>query len=65
MKRSRFSEEQIIGILKEHQAGRCHVADLQSHEFRGLGFAQAGVVAVCHSLMAALRNWRNVLREIR
>ena len=22
MKRSRFSEEQIIGILKEHQAGR-------------------------------------------
>ena len=23
MKRSRFSEEQIIGILKEHQAGPC------------------------------------------
>ena len=23
MKRSRFSEEQIIGILKEHQAGLC------------------------------------------
>jgi hypothetical protein len=22
MKRSRFSEEQIIGILKEHEAGR-------------------------------------------
>jgi putative transposase len=27
MKRSRFSEEQIIGILKEHEAGVC-VADL-------------------------------------
>ncbi|MER9978276.1 transposase, partial [Mesorhizobium sp. M0085] len=27
MKRSRFSEEQIIGILKEHEAG-VSVADL-------------------------------------
>jgi len=27
MKRNRFSEEQIIGILKEHEAGVC-VADL-------------------------------------
>ncbi len=23
MKRSRFTQEQIIGVLKEHQAGRC------------------------------------------
>ena len=28
MRRSRFSEEQIIGILKEHQAGR-EVAELR------------------------------------
>ena len=27
MKRSRFSEEQIIGVLKEHEAG-CKTADL-------------------------------------
>ena len=31
MKRSRFSEEQIIGILKEHQAGRSAVELCQKH----------------------------------
>ncbi len=28
MRRSRFSEEQLIGILKEHQAGRGVAAEL-------------------------------------
>ncbi len=51
MKRSRFSKEQIIGILKEHQAGlgtkepcRKHgVSDATSHKWRskygGMHFA--------------------------
>ncbi len=42
MKRSRFSEEQIIGILKEHEAGvavsglcraRCHDVPESSQEY--------------------------------
>jgi putative transposase len=32
MKRSRFSEEQIIGILKEHQAGLSAAEKGCSHE---------------------------------
>ncbi len=31
MKRSRFSEEQIIGILKEHQAGATAVEVFRKH----------------------------------
>jgi putative transposase len=31
MKRSRFTEEQIIGILKEHQAGRSAAALCRKH----------------------------------
>ena len=31
MKRSRFSEEQIIGILKEHQAGMTAVEFCRKH----------------------------------
>ena len=32
MKRSRFSEEQIIGILKEHQAGASQATMCASYE---------------------------------
>jgi hypothetical protein len=31
MKRSRFSEAQIIGILKEHQAGHCQIKLVGPH----------------------------------
>jgi hypothetical protein len=31
MKRSRFSEEQIIGILKEHEAGDLRILAHASH----------------------------------
>ncbi len=45
--------------------GRCHVVKLQSREFLGSTSAQAAAVAVRHTLIAWLRNRRNVLREIR
>jgi putative transposase len=41
MKRNRFTEEQIIGILKEHEA-RVSVADL--YRKRGVGDAIGGKV---------------------
>lgn len=31
MQRSRFSEEQIIGILKEHEAGACVAGPCRKH----------------------------------
>ena len=49
MKRSRFSEEQIIGILKEHEAGS-PVADLcrkifsQEEVFRQVGASRAAIL---------------------
>jgi putative transposase len=47
MKKSRFSEEQIIGILKEHQAGV--VSPRVVSQIRDLG---------CHILQLALALWR-------
>jgi hypothetical protein len=36
MKRARFSEEQIVGILKEHEAGRKVAELVESGEMRCL-----------------------------
>lgn len=50
MKRSRFSEEQIIGILKEHQAGLsaaqlCRKHGLNEHLFQSLRHARHLIAA--------------------
>ena len=42
----------------------CHVTEPKSHECRRYRLAQAAAVAVCQSLIATPRNWRNVLREV-
>jgi putative transposase len=43
MKRNRFSEEQIIGILKEHEAGVSVVDLCRKH-----GVSDASIAAVFH-----------------
>ena len=45
MKRSRFSEEQIIGILKEHEAG-VSVAEKDHSVERPSGALQRGAVVI-------------------
>ena len=54
------SEMTCMGKIKPIPDRRCHVVKLKSREFLGSTSAQAAAVAVCHTLIAWLRNWRNV-----
>jgi len=47
MKRSRFSEEQIIGILKEHQAGVSAVDLCRKYGFSDATFYIYGLFSLC------------------
>ena len=74
MKRSRFSEEQIIGILKEHQAGlgakelcRKHgISDATFYKWRskygGMEVSDARRLKALESENAKLKSWRDQKR---
>jgi putative transposase len=74
MKRSRFSEEQIMGILKEHWAGlgakelcRKHgVSDATVYKWRsnygGMEVSDARRLKTLESENAKLRSWRDQKR---
>ena len=74
MKRSRFSEEQIIGILKEHQAGlgakelcRKHgISDATFYKWRskygGMEVSDARRLKTLESENAKLKSWRDQQR---
>ena len=74
MKRSRFSEEQIIGILKEHQAGlgakelcRKHgISDATFYKWRskygGTDVSDARRLKTLESENAKLKSWRDQKR---
>ncbi|MEJ2756327.1 MAG: transposase, partial [Gammaproteobacteria bacterium] len=47
MKRSRFSEEQIIGILKEHQAGLSAKELCRKHGISDATFYIYGRLSLC------------------
>lgn len=53
MKRSRFSQEQIIGILKEHQAGLCAAELCRKHGISNATFykwrSKHGGMEVCEA----------------
>ena len=53
MKRSRFSEEQIIGILKEHQAGLECSRSCPQPWLEFWGFGQHHGLAACADFMSA------------
>lgn len=58
MKRSRFNEERIVGILKEHQAG-ISVADL-CRKHRGMEVSNARKFRALEGENAKLTSfWRN------
>ena len=71
MKRSRFSEEQIIGILKEHQAGlgakelcRKHgISDATFYKWRskygGMEVSDARRLKALEAENAKLKSWRD------
>ena len=74
MKRSRFSEEQIIGILKEHQAGlsakdlcRKHgISDATFYKWRskygGMEVSDAKKLKTLEAENAKLKSWRDQQR---
>ena len=74
MKRSRFGEEQIIGILKEHQAGlgakelcRKHgISDATFYKWRskygGMEVSDARRLKTLESENAKLKSWRDQKR---
>lgn len=74
MKRSRFSEEKIIGILKEHQAGataanlcRKHgVSDATFYKWRskygGMEVSDAKKLKTLEAENAKLKSWRDQQR---
>ncbi len=74
MKRSRFSEEQIIGILKEHQAGlgakelclKHGISDATFYKWRskygGMEVSDARRLKMLESENAKLKSWREQKR---
>jgi hypothetical protein len=54
MKRSRFSEEQIIGILKEHQAGLGAKELCRKHGISDATFYIYGRLSLCKRFKAVI-----------
>lgn len=54
MKRSRFSEEQIIGILKEHQAGMSAADLCRKHGISDAPADWRGSIRVCTATSRAV-----------
>ena len=54
MKRSRFSEEQIIGILKEHQAGLGAKELCRKHGISDATFYIYGRLSLCKRFEAVI-----------
>jgi putative transposase len=52
MKKSRFSEEQIIAVLKEHQAGVAVVDTCRKHRISDVPLAIGAVAMVARRLKA-------------
>lgn len=52
MKRSRFSDEQIIGILKEHQAGLSAVELCRKYGVSDATFYIYGLLSPCKRISA-------------
>ena len=56
MKRSRFSEEQIIGILKEHQAGLGAKELCRKHGISDATFYIYGRLSLCKRFEAIIEH---------
>lgn len=56
MKRSRFSDEQIIGILKEHQAGMTAAELCRKH---GISPSRHCYAIACRAMDATFYKWRS------
>ncbi len=59
-----FDPREEPGALAAHAGRRCQLNDLQAQRSCS-GSIQAAAVAIFHTLIASLRNWRCVFREIK